>query len=142
MPTSMCAACVEAESDETDTARAAKPAAASAATLRTEDFHPDLDRVDQPAEPFLERDLRLPPEHLLRARDVGLPHLRVVDRKRLEHHLARRAGHGQHESRQLEQRELAGIADVHGEVLLARREQVQPADEVVDVAEAPRLRAV
>ena len=43
---------------------------------------------------------------------------------------------------ELEQRELVRVADVHRQVLAALREQDQPADEVVDVAEAPRLRAV
>ena len=43
---------------------------------------------------------------------------------------------------ELEQRELLRVADVDGQVLAALRERDQAADEVVDVAEAPRLRAV
>src|SRR6476659_7936062 len=132
----------EAESAGRATAKAARPAAKAAAALRTDDFRPGLDRVDEPPEPLLEGHLRLPAEHLLRARDVRLAHLGIVDRERLENDLARRARRAQHELRELDQRELAGVAEVDREVLLARRQQVQAADEVVDVAKAPRLRAV
>ena len=48
-----------------------------------------------------------------------------------------------HGLRELEHRHLViGVADVDRQVLVARREQVEPADQVVDVAERPRLRAV
>src|SRR5947209_3727624 len=94
---------------------------------------------DHAPEPLLELDLGFPAEHLLRARDVGLPLLRIVDRQRLEDDLARRAGDLELLLRQLEQRELLRVADVHRHVLAALREQDEPADQVVDVAEAPRL---
>ena len=37
---------------------------------------------------------------------------------------------------------LVGVAEVHGQVLARLREQHEPADQVVDVTEAPRLRPV
>src|SRR5262249_45447026 len=143
MPMARCEGdAAEAENADRATARAATPAAKAAAALRTEYFRPGLDRVDQPPEAVLERHLRLPAENLLRARDVRLAHLGIVHRQRLEDDLARRPRHAQHEVGELDQRELARVAEVDGEVLLARRQQVQAADEVVHVAEAPRLRAV
>ena len=45
-------------------------------------------------------------------------------------------------SRELEQRELLRVADVDGQVLADSASSDEPADQVVDVAEAPRLRAV
>src|SRR5438876_10789196 len=58
------------------------------------------------AQALLEIDLRLPAEHLARARDVGPPHLRIVDRQRLECDLARRAGDADHRLGELEHRHL------------------------------------
>src|SRR6516162_658060 len=97
---------------DTMTATATKPAATTAASLRTDDFRPCLRCRDEPAQPVLERHLGLPPEHLPRARDVGLAHLRVVDRQRLEDDLARRARHLEDEAREFEQRELGRVAEV------------------------------
>src|SRR4029078_2123803 len=48
--------------------------------------------VERAPQPFLEPDLRLPTEQLARLLDVGLAHLRIVDRQRLEHDLRRRPG--------------------------------------------------
>ena len=95
--------------------------------------------AQQPGEPFLERDLRLPAEQLLRPRDVGLALHRVVDAERLEDDLARRAGDPLHDLGEVEQRPLVGVADVDGQVLAALGEEDDAADQVVDVAEAPRL---
>src|SRR5919197_4287789 len=97
---------------------------------------------EHPSEPLLQLDLRLPPENLLRPRDVRLADLGIVDRKRLVDDLAHRAGDPDDGLRELVERELARVADVHREVLSALGEQNEPADEVVDVAEAPRLRAL
>src|SRR5919109_846859 len=69
-------------------------------------------RAEHPAQTLLERDLGLPAQDLLRARDVGLPDLRVVDRQRLEDDLARRGGHAEDGLRQLKDGELAGVAQV------------------------------
>ena len=45
-------------------------------------------------------------------------------------------------SRQLVERELARIADVHRQMLAGLGQQHEPADEVVDVAKAPGLSPV
>src|SRR5689334_4599671 len=66
---------------------------------------------------FLELGLRLPAEELLRAGDVGLADLWVVDRQRLVDDLALRARDAQHRFRELIQGELTRIADVHRQVL-------------------------
>src|SRR5581483_11294946 len=99
-------------------------------------------RAQQPAEALFETDLRLPAEQLFRPGDVRAALLRVVDRQRLEDDLAARPRQALDRLRQLEQRALLGVADVDGQVLVALREQHDAADQVVDVAEAARLRAV
>src|SRR5918911_3926692 len=96
---------------------------------------------EHPSEPLLQLDLRLPAEHLLRPRDVGLANLRIVDRKRLVHHFAARPRHTEHGLGELVERELPRIPDVHRQVLLALGEQHETADQILDVAEAPRLRS-
>ena len=93
-------------------------------------------------EAVVERDLRLPAEQLAGARDVGLALLRVVGRQRLVDDLAAAAPDLDHLLGQLEQGELLRVADVHRHVLAALGQQDQPADQVVDVTEAPRLRSV
>src|SRR5438128_8976998 len=67
---------------------------------------------EHPSEPLLQLDLGLPAEHLPGPRDVRLADLRIVDRKRLVHDLARRAGHTEHGLRELVERELARVPDV------------------------------
>src|SRR5512146_2033317 len=122
------------------TATATSIAASAAPPLRTCRVPPE--RRQRTAQAFVERDLGLPAEELPRARDVGLPHLRVVDRQGLEHDLARRPGGREDSLGQLEDGVLAGVADVDRQVLAGLGEQDQAPDQVVDVAEAPRLRAV
>src|SRR2546423_4985375 len=118
-----------------------RPAATARAAARPQrrlhTYRLSPERRDHPPEPFLELDLWLPAQHLLRAGDVRLAHLRVVHRKRLEHDLARGAGDLEHPLRQLEQRELVRVADVDRHVLAALGEEDEPADQVVGVAEAP-----
>src|SRR5438128_10806997 len=83
---------------------AATRAATTAAAARTPRLDTDglpAEGREHPSEPLLQLDLQLPAEHLPRARDVGLPNLRIVDRKRLVHDLARRAGHPEHRLGQL-----------------------------------------
>src|SRR5919202_6758523 len=77
---------------------------------------------EHPSEPLLQLDLRLPAEHLLRPRDVRLADLWIVDRERLVHDLARRAGDAEDGLRELVERELARVPDVHRQVLSALRE--------------------
>src|SRR5688572_21809594 len=76
-----------------------------------------LQRRVELSQPIVETHLGLPPEYLLRPRDVRLAHLRIVDRQRLEDDLAAAAPHLEHLLRQLEQGELLRVADVHGQVL-------------------------
>src|SRR5581483_8233083 len=127
--------------DAPATATAARAAAATTIRLRTRWTGLGLERRDRPTQAFLELDLWLPAEDLARAGDVRLPHLRVVLRQRLEDDLALRVGEPDDELRELEQRELGWVADVDRMMLVAAGEQVEPADQVVDVAEAPRLLA-
>src|SRR6266511_533932 len=98
--------------------------------------------AEEAAQALLEGNGGLPAEKLLRARDVRPPDLRIVLRQGLEDDLTRRARNLDDRLRELEQRELAGVPEVDGEMLSARGEQVEAPHEVVDVAEAPRLRAV
>src|SRR5207248_2116234 len=126
-------------------AEAAGAAMRTTANAATTALHTDglpAEGREHPSEPLLQLDLRLPAEHLPRTRDVGLAHLRIVDRERLVDDLARRAGDAKHRRGELVQRELARVADVHRQVLVALRQEDEPADQVVDVAEAPRLRPV
>src|SRR5205814_10397565 len=74
--------------------------------------------------------------------DVRLTNLRVVDRKGLEDDLARCARRFDDFLRELDKGVLDWIPDVHGQMLAAPRESHEPADEVVRVATAARLRAV
>src|ERR671936_1966162 len=120
-------------------------ATASAATARLPRLYTDglpAEGREHPSEPLLQLDFRLPTENLFRPRDVRLADLGIVDRERLVHDLARRAGHAEHGVGQLVQRELARVPDVDRQVLAALGEQHEAADQVVDVAEAPRLRAL
>src|SRR5690242_19255785 len=138
MPTYMCCDAFAA-----GTARPAATARVAAKThngLDTDGLAP-VGREHSP-QAFFELDLGLPVEHLAGAGDVGLAHLRVVDRQRLENDLARRTGHLDDVLRELEDRELTRVADVDGQMLLALGEEDDPADQVVDVTEASRLRPV
>src|SRR5215218_3634695 len=117
-------------------------AAASAMRLRNDRLPARRAQAQRALEAVIELDLRLPAEDLARAGDVGLALLGVVLGQRLVHDLARGAGDPEDRLREVEDRELARIAEVDRQVLAARREQEQPANEVVDVAEASCLRAV
>src|SRR5262245_8738897 len=130
--------CAEGATRPARTARPAATNATSVSRLRIDSPH----RRQHPAQSFLECDLRLPAEQLLRAGDVRLADLRIVHGQRFEHDLARRLGHADHGLRELENRELARVAEIHGQMLLARGKQIKAADQVVHVAEAPRLRSV
>src|SRR6185437_10912591 len=87
-------------------------------------------------------NLGLPAEQLARAGAVRLPDLRVVHRQSLVDELTLRAGDPQDDLGQLVERELGGIAEVHGQVLTGLRQGNEPTNEVVDVTEAPGLGAV
>src|SRR5437762_2026667 len=103
---------------------AATTAAAKAVTTRRRRTRLGSDGLaaegdEHAPEPVFQLDLRLPPEQLPRTGDVRLSHLRVVDGERLEHDLALRAGQPPNRLGKLEQRHLARVADVDGQVLVA-----------------------
>lgn len=100
--------------------------------------------LDGIAKPVLERHLRFPSELAFRERDIGLPLLGVVRRKRLEHELRLSSRDLDHLLGELEHRKLAGVADVDrsGKVRPRVHHEHERVDEVVDVAERPRLLAV
>src|SRR4051812_41547810 len=141
-PTCMCGAVVAAGAARPTTAHAAARTATN--RLYTRWFPPQ--RGQPAAQAFFEIDLGLPTEHVARARDVGPPHLRVVGevvRRRLERDLARRAGDADYGLRQPEHGQLVvGVPDVDRQVLVRLGERHEPANGVVGVAEAARLRSV
>src|SRR6476659_7345108 len=94
------------------------------------------------AQPFVQRHARLPPEHPLGQGDVGLALRGVVDRQWLVDDLRRRTGYLEHLLRQLENRELVGVADVHRPDVVAVEQGENPPDLVVDVTEAAGLLAL
>src|ERR671933_215039 len=106
MPTSMCRLAPAAGTARPATT--ATTAAASATRLHT--YRLPTERRDHPAQTLVELDLRLPPEDRLRAGDVGLALLRIVDRQRLVDDLALRAGDAQDLLGELVERELARVA--------------------------------
>src|SRR5580765_1860237 len=138
MPTSMCCfACA---------AGTARPAAtrtiAAATPIRLRNDRLPSETRKHASQALFQLDLGLPAEQLARPGDVRLPDLRVVHGECLVHELALRAGDPEDDLGELVERELRGIADVHGQVLTGLRQRNEPTDEVVDVAEAPRLGAV
>src|SRR4029078_263664 len=88
---------------------------ATAAVPRTRRV--SLERRQSAAQPLVQLDLRLPAEDLACTRDVRLAHLGVVDRQRLAQELAGRPSRRQNGLGELEDRVLARVADVHGQVL-------------------------
>src|SRR3954452_7885100 len=82
-------------------------------------------RGQQSPQPFFQWRFRLPAEHLARARDVRLAHLRVVDGECFEHDFALRRGDADDGLGELEQGRLGWISEVDRKVLVARREPVK-----------------
>src|SRR5215210_5568037 len=122
-----------------DAARTQRPIAnrAMLALLNAKWLPPETRQ--QAPQPLLELDGRLPAQQLPGSGDVGLANLGIVDGECLVDDLALRRGHSDDCLRKLQNRELLGVADVDREMLTALGEQVQTADQVVDVTEAPRL---
>src|SRR5512138_3911542 len=79
---------------------------------------------DRPAHALVERDPRLPAEDLLRARDVRLSHLGIVLGQRPRHDRDVPPDEPLHRLRELEDRELVRVPDVHR--LLIRRVEEPP----------------
>src|SRR3954447_15724450 len=98
--------------------------------------------LDGALESFAEVDLGLPAQKLAGEADVGLADLRVVGGQRLIDDLRARLGDLDDRLGELEQRELVGVADVDRLMCAGLGEQDHPADQIVDVTERPRLRAV
>src|SRR5947209_8766348 len=91
-------------------------------------------------QPLVAVHLRLPAQQLPRPRDVWLADLRVVLRQRLEYQLALRAAKGQDLAGELQDRHLAGVAEVDRLVELGKQQPVDALDQVADVAERAGLR--
>src|SRR4051795_8447856 len=98
--------------------------------------------LDGALQPLAQVDLRAPPQQLARQADVGLADLRVVGGQRLIDDLRARLGDLDDRLGELEQRELVRVADVDRLMRAGLGEQDHPADQIVDVTERPRLRAV
>jgi hypothetical protein len=113
MPTSIPRAAFDA-----GTARPATTASVAAKTptcLRNDRL--PFDVAEHAAQALLELDRGLPAEQLPGPRDVRLPDLRIVDRQGLVDDFALRARDANDGLGELVQGELAGIAEVHGQVL-------------------------
>ena len=92
--------------------------------------------------PFAEWHCLNPTEQLGRACDVRLTHLGVIGWQGLIHDLAGAFCDLKHHFSQFCQRVLVGVAYVHRLVDAVTGEAKEAFDEVVDVAERPRLLAV
>src|SRR5581483_8287471 len=107
-------------------AEIAKPATTSSTAIeamRLDTERLPLGRLQDASQTVLEADLRLPAEELAGPRDVGLPHLRIVDRQRLEDDLALGAGDAEDRLGKVEERQLLRVSDVDRPVLAALGEQ-------------------
>src|SRR2546428_9711264 len=94
-------------------------------------------------QPIFQLYLRLPSEQSARARDVGPALLRVVLRQGAHGSDAAAAAHHLPGGLcELDQRHLAGIAQVHRPRVAFREQGEEPRDQIVDVAEAAGLRTV
>src|SRR6478609_10944151 len=124
----------------------ARPAAtrtiAAATPIRLRNDRLPSEARKHASQTLFQLNLGLPAEQLARAGDVRLPDLRVVDGQSLVDELALRAGDPEDDLGELVERELGGIAEVHGQVLAGLRKRYEPMDEIVDVAEAQGLGAV
>src|SRR5438874_8035940 len=100
--------------------------------------------IDSEAEALIEQHLGFPIEQLFRLADVRLALLGIVRRKRMFDDLRLGTGQGDHLLGQLTNSEFVGVADVNRtRDLRARAHQPDHAfDQIVDVAEGPRLAAV
>ena len=88
----------------------------------TRTIEPLTEIIDRARDSFFEFHLRFPAENLLRARDVGLAHLRVVHRQRLVFDPRFRAGDADDLLGELFDRHLARVADVDRLVEIAHCE--------------------
>src|SRR6266542_58169 len=98
--------------------------------------------LDSPRQAILECHDRLPSESRAGLRDVGLSDAGIVHGQWLEDDLARGLRELADRARELEYRELGGVSDVDGISLFREEKPGDALDQVRDVAERPRLRAV
>mmetsp|Transcript_11895 Transcript_11895/g.27602 ORF Transcript_11895/g.27602 Transcript_11895/m.27602 type:complete len:318 (-) Transcript_11895:573-1526(-) len=98
--------------------------------------------VDRLADALVHRHLRLPSDLGLRDRDVGLALARVVLGGRHVDDGGVRVGEFVDHRREVLNGILIGVAEVHGHVIVAIHQLHEPVDEVVDVLERARLRAL
>src|SRR6185369_4868030 len=112
------------------------PAACSEAFRASPPSNPTAEIGDRSLQALFERNLRLPLQDLLREGDVRPALARVVGGERLVDNLRFAADQLDREFGELEHRELAGIAEVHGpDGLSLRHEADEPLDQIVDIAE-------
>src|SRR5580765_8167118 len=102
--------------------------------LSDSDFGAEV--FDGRTQPLLEIRPRFPAEQLAREPDVGLTDLRVVDRQRTVHDATVPTHQSQDRLRELEDRHLARVAEVHGAAVAGPEEPDDALDEIRDVAEA------
>ena len=98
--------------------------------------------LDRATEAVLDPDLRLPAQHLAGPGDDRAAPGRVIDRQGQVLHRRVRAGHPEHQPREVSDGELLWVAQVHRAVLGAVDHAHDAADEVIDIAETTRLAAV
>src|ERR1700691_3382 len=98
------------------------------------DEHLGARRFDRALQALAQGHLRRPAEQLARQRDVRPALLGIVDGQRLEDDLRARGRDLLDRLRQLQQRELVGVADGDRVVVAGLRERDDAADQVTDVA--------
>ena len=98
--------------------------------------------IDRFPDSFVELDFWFPAENVFRAGDVGLANFRVVHRQWFVFDFRFCAGDAKDFLGKLFDRHLARVADVDRFVEIAHRELENSVDQVGDVTERARLRAV
>eukprot|EP00197_Chlamydomonas_leiostraca_P003887 CAMPEP_0202867288 /NCGR_PEP_ID=MMETSP1391-20130828/9101_1 /ASSEMBLY_ACC=CAM_ASM_000867 /TAXON_ID=1034604 /ORGANISM="Chlamydomonas leiostraca, Strain SAG 11-49" /LENGTH=416 /DNA_ID=CAMNT_0049547319 /DNA_START=82 /DNA_END=1333 /DNA_ORIENTATION=+ len=101
-----------------------------------------LEVLHHAAQALAQRHLGLPPQRALDLGDVGLALAGVVRRVLAEHNLRLGVDHLLDQVGQLQHRELAGVAHVEGARVRPLHHGDHAVDEVADVLEGARLRAV
>ncbi len=102
----------------------------------------ELERGDGAGETRFEIDFRFPAKDTFGLGDIGLTTGRIVLRQGVELEGACGAKKALDSLGKLKQSDLVGIAEVDRLALIGEQQSIQAIDEIVDVAEAARLRAV
>ena len=98
--------------------------------------------LDRLRDSFVELDLRFPTENFPRPGDIGLAHFRIVHGKRFVFDLRFRSRDPNDLFRELFDRHLARVPDVHWLVEIAHGQPENSVDQVRHITERARLRAV